>query len=263
VSGSTATVAPRVELDHLVVACRTLDAGRDWCEAVLGVSPAPGGRHALMGTHNLLLALSSPRFPRAYLELIAIDPDAPAPGRPRWFELDEPALQGRIAATPELVHWVARTREIEATVAAWRAAGFDPGAVVAAERMTPRGWLRWRIAIAPGGRRPARGAVPLLIEWGDAHPTDALPESGLALRSIALRGVDAVQASRLGLAALTGDGDAGTVGSAPLAAMLSTPRGEIALEAAALWGDVGDGLRRSRPPSQATAPPGRPDAFSA
>ena len=44
-----------IALDHLVVACRSLDAGRAWCEATFGVAPQPGGRHALMGTHNLLL----------------------------------------------------------------------------------------------------------------------------------------------------------------------------------------------------------------
>jgi hypothetical protein len=28
-----------------------------------------------------------------YLEIIATDPEAPAPGRPRWFGLDQPALR--------------------------------------------------------------------------------------------------------------------------------------------------------------------------
>lgn len=65
-------------VDHLVVAAAGLDAGTAWLEAHLGVPLAPGGRHAAMGTHNRLLRLG----PRLYLELIAIDPDAPArPGR--------------------------------------------------------------------------------------------------------------------------------------------------------------------------------------
>ena len=50
---------PAIALDHLVVACRSLDAGRAWCEATFGVAPQPGGRHALMGTHNLLLSIAS------------------------------------------------------------------------------------------------------------------------------------------------------------------------------------------------------------
>ncbi len=47
--------------------------------ATLGIAPGPGGVHPFMGTHNRLLRLG----PRLYLELIAIDPDAPAPAQPR------------------------------------------------------------------------------------------------------------------------------------------------------------------------------------
>src|SRR5450755_3408304 len=94
---SAASAAPLgIELDHLVVACRTLAAGRAWCEATFGVAPETGGRHPLMSTHNALLAVSSARFPRAYLELIAIDPDALAPAHPRWYDLDRVALQAII-----------------------------------------------------------------------------------------------------------------------------------------------------------------------
>jgi hypothetical protein len=50
----------------------------------------------------------SARFPRAYLEIIAIDPDGVAPPHPRWFGLDEPALQRALEAGPRLIHWVAR-----------------------------------------------------------------------------------------------------------------------------------------------------------
>ena len=36
--------------DHLVVVAHTLDQAAAWCEATLGVVPASGGQHALMGT---------------------------------------------------------------------------------------------------------------------------------------------------------------------------------------------------------------------
>ncbi len=222
-SEAAAPAARHIELDHLVVACRTLDAGRAWCEAVFGTAPAPGGRHALMGTHNLLLAVSSPRFPRAYIELIAIDPEAPAPSWLRWFDLDQAALQAHIASAPKLVHWVARTTDIDAAVAVVRNAGFDPGAVVDAERMTAGGPLRWRIAIAAGGIRHAEGAVPLLIEWGDAHPADDLPRSGVELRSAAARGIAPELAAVLGLDAPDG------AAAAPLVAELMAPRGAVTL----------------------------------
>jgi hypothetical protein len=64
-------------LDHLVVAARTLDEGAAWCADTLGVAPEAGGRHALMGTHNRVLSIAGPGWPRGYLEIIAIDPEAP------------------------------------------------------------------------------------------------------------------------------------------------------------------------------------------
>ena len=82
-------------LDHLVIGAATLEQGAAWCEATFGVAPGPGGKHALMGTHNRLLSLACEAFPRCYLEIIAIDPDAPAPARRRWFDLDDAAVQDR------------------------------------------------------------------------------------------------------------------------------------------------------------------------
>ena len=230
-STGDAAPAPRFELDHLVVAAGSLAAGRDWCEATFGVSPQTGGKHLSMATHNLLLSLASPRFPRAYLEIIAIDPDAAAPSRQRWFELDEPALQASIAAGPALVHWVARTQDLVAAAGTLRDAGFDPGALVDAERITPRGVLRWRIAIAAGGRRHASGAVPLLIEWGSVHPSDDLAESGVALRSFAIGGVDPALAVRLGVTAhVRGSAEPGADASAIVAELFGL-RGRVVLTA--------------------------------
>jgi hypothetical protein len=223
----SAAPLPPIELDHLVVACRTLAAGRAWCEATFGVAAETGGHHPLMATHNAVIAVSSARFPKSYLELIAIDPDAPAPARRRWFDLDAPALQA-VLVEPRLVHWVARTSDIAATDAALRGAGFDPGPIVAAERMTPRGLLRWRITVPDDGSRPAAGAVPLLIEWGDAHPVDALPASGVGLESLVLGGVATGLATRLGVAG------AASASAAPLLAVLAGPRGHVTLVAPTL-----------------------------
>ncbi len=223
-SAVPAAAPPRFAPDHLVVAARTLEEGAAWCEATLGVVPAPGGKHPMMGTHNRLLAVGSARFPRTYLEIIAIDPEAPAPApsRARWFDLDAPELQQAIAASPRLVHWAVRCDDIDAGIALLRAAGHDGGAAVAAERMTPRGLLRWRITLRDDGRRLVDGAVPLVIEWGEVHPCDALPESGVAVERIAVAGIEAALAAMLGVTTAP-------PGAAPLAVVLATPRGRVEL----------------------------------
>jgi len=217
---SRAGVASPVEVDHLVVAARSLDEGSAWCKATFGVEPQPGGRHASMGTHNRILALSSARFPRCYLEIIAVDPQAPPPARRRWFDLDAPALRAALVPTPRLVHWVARTSDLDATAAALRAAGHDVGTVTAAERGTPRGRLRWRITLREDGCRPAAGALPLLIEWDGEHPTDALPASGVTLDELRLGGIDPALAQLLNVAAGA---------PAPLVASLAGALGPVTL----------------------------------
>lgn len=209
-------------LDHLVIAAASLEEGVAWCEATLGAVPAPGGQHPLMSTHNRLLRTDSPSFPRAYLEIIAIDAAASPPGRARWFDLDDAALQQRLRAGPALIHWVARVPDLDATCAAWRAAGIERGEVLAASR----GSLRWRIAVRPDGARLAQGALPTLIEWGEAHPCDTLPPSGVALESLALRGLPALDAALPDGVRL----EAGADGP-PLSATLMTPAGPCRIDA--------------------------------
>jgi Glyoxalase-like domain len=164
----------RCELDHLVVACTNLEQGCDWLTARLGVEPQGGGRHPLMGTHNRLLRLGA----RVYLEVIAIDPDAPAPGRPRWFDLDQPAMQARLAQAPALVAWAVRTDNIAEAVTKVP----ELGQVLAASR----GALAWRITVPEDGTLQFGGMLPTVLQWGDAHPTDTMGASGCELIELAL-----------------------------------------------------------------------------
>lgn len=213
-------------LDHLVVAARSLDEGIAWCEATLGIVPTAGGKHPLMGTHNRIFAIGSARFARAYLEIISIDPQAPPPGRVRWFDLDTPALQRSIERGPALVHWVARCASLDGELERLRNAGIDRGEAIAAERPTSAGVLRWRIAVRPDGQRLAGGALPTLIEWGDVHPADTLAPCGVALDALILRGLPTAARERLPGGVRCAD-DAG----APLTADLTTPRGPLTLHA--------------------------------
>jgi hypothetical protein len=225
----------RAQIDHLVVAARTLDEGVAWCEATLGVVPGPGGEHPLFGTHNRLLRLHCAQAPRAYLEIIAINPQA-TPTRPtglqRWFDLDDAALLARLAQHgPQLVHWVASVPDIDAATAALRALGIERGPVLAASRPTPSGLLQWRITVRDDGRRLFGGALPTLIQWGDTHPADDMPASGLALQDLTLRHPDAPQLQQaldaIGLGPM-----AVTPGPAALTTLLDTPQGPRTLSSA-------------------------------
>ena len=217
-------------LDHLVLAARTLAEGVAWCEATLGLRPEAGGQHGFMGTHNRLFSVASPAFPRAYFEIIAIDPKLPSPAHPRWFDLDDAGLQRALASGPQLVHWVARCDDITATHTALRAAGIDCGAVQQAERATPGGLLRWQIGVRADGRRPLDGAAPALIQWGDAHPTDSLPDSGITLEVVRLAGWPDALANVLPPPIEHIAAGAPATATPPLRVRLHSPRGPVTLD---------------------------------
>jgi len=215
-----------VTLDHLVVAAHSLAQGVAWCETTLGVTPGSGGRHVLMGTHNRLLKMATVAYPNAYLEIIAIDPEAPPPGRPRWFGLDAPALRERLADGPRLIHAVARSTMLDMHRWGLITVGQKPGDPVNAGRDTPEGRLEWQILLRDDGRLDCGGALPTLLQWKGRHPAEAMPDSGVTLRSLALCGVPDRARDVLRLRGVS-------VTSAPgpaLRATFATPLGEVTLE---------------------------------
>ena len=225
------------QLDHLVVLTASLAEGVRWCERVLGVTPGPGGEHALMGTHNRLLSVASPAYPLAYLELIAINSEANygrASWTRRWFDLDEPEIQLQLEKNgPQLAHFVARTERAEAGVRALARLGLDRGAVLQASRMTPQGLLQWKITVRDDGERLLFGTLPTLIEWGEVHPAQAMAPSGVELLSLEARHPrpDVLRAAyeAIGLTGL-----ALAQGAPNLVATLQTPRGLVTLESKGL-----------------------------
>ena len=219
-------------VDHLVVLAPSLAEGVAWCEATLGVVPGPGGEHPLMGTHNRLIPVNTAVFPRAYLEIIAINREAVpqrAVGAKRWFDLDDDTLQARLRAQgPQLAHWVAQVPDLPQALATLSAQGIDRGQVVAASRPTPQGLLRWQISVRDDGQRLLGGCLPKLIQWGDTHPTQGMADQGVALESLALAHPQA-GALRQALDAV-GLGDIPVhTGPARLQARLRTPRGPVNL----------------------------------
>lgn len=211
-------------IDHLVVAARSLAEGEAWVESLLGCALAGGGQHVLMGTHNRLLGLGE----ALYLELIAVDPGAAPPARPRWFSLDAPAMRDRLDRGPALIHWVASTDDIDALATA---SPVDLGEILALSR----GNYRWRVTVPRDGELPAEGAFPSLIQWEGGRPTAALPDSGCRLESLDIahpRATSFGEALRsMGLAAdppIRAVDDASGAG-ARLTARIRTPGGLVSL----------------------------------
>ena len=153
-------------LDHIVITAPSLEAGIQYVRAVLGVSMEAGGRHTRMGTHNALLRLGR----QQYLEVLAIDPNALAPPRPRWFGLDLPEAP----ATPRLAGWIVQSSDIHhASTAISQAFGI-------VERMN-RGDLDWQITIPEDGCLPFEGVAPMLIQWNGSHPADRMQDQECSL----------------------------------------------------------------------------------
>jgi len=207
-------------LDHLVIGARSLEEGRSFVADLLGVSPVAGGTHPHMGTHNVLLSLGG----SVYLEVIAVDPEAEPPDRPRWFSLDNPKIRQGLKQGPRLLTWVARAPDIAGLKR------LSPYAKCDVREMS-RADLRWLFAFTEDGECPGGGLLPHVIEWrGSAHPTDVLPESGCHFS--ALRGhfddSDSDTLARMGLESIFTGQTSGQAGQR-LSAVIKTPRGEITL----------------------------------
>ena len=164
-------------LDHLVVTAASCEQGVTWLQKISGVSIPAGGQHPLMGTHNHLTALSSDQF----LEVIAIDSEAPKPDRARWFNLDDKQHQARMNAGPCLATWVAATDNLDESLDSIRQLGIDPGIPVE----QTRGDLSWRLALKEDGSLAYDGIFPILIEWpAEVNPVSSMQDQGIRFENL-------------------------------------------------------------------------------
>ena len=173
-----------IEFDHIAISGETLEAAKAHVEEALGVALQPGGEHDVFFTHNALLGLED----GLYLEAIAINPEAPQPTRPRWFDLD------RFGGPPRLTNWICRTVDLDAVLSTLPA---TMGMPVDLQRAA----LRWRMAVPQSGILPFDNCAPALIQWQTStHPATLLAPSGVRLRRLTVRHPDGDA-----LAALLGD----------------------------------------------------------
>jgi Glyoxalase-like domain len=166
-----------LKLDHLTVIAPSLAEGVSHVRACLDLDVPFGQRHAYMGTSNHLLQLGD----AVYLEIVAVDPEADAPGRRRWFGLDDQQKvrsdwdQGR-----RLRSWVARTEAIDAILA-------DYGDIFGEKVSFPAVNSSFDFAIPSDGALPRDGAVPSIIDRrGRPRSMAAIANLGARLRSFTL-----------------------------------------------------------------------------
>jgi hypothetical protein len=203
-------------VDHLVYAAPELKAAVAAMEPRLGVRAGYGGKHTGRGTHNALISLGGD----SYLELIAPDPEQPAPAEPRAFGLDT-------LREPGLVAWAMAVVDIEAAAEAARNDGYDPGPVVAMSRALPGGGeLRWRLTLR---RQPAGGGlVPFLIEWETASHPSATAPGGCRLAALSAEHPHPDSVAPM-LAALRADLAVEEAARPALIATIEGPRGTVVL----------------------------------
>jgi hypothetical protein len=201
-----------LRLDHLAVSCTALEEGVAWAEGLLGLPMAGGGQHPSMGTHNRLISLGD-----LYLEVIAVDPAAPAPDRPRWFDLD------RFAGPARLTNWILACDDMGTALASGPPGWGLPMSL-------SRGDYRWQMAVPGDGILPFGGLFPALIQWqGPLHPARALPDHGLRLARLTVTHPDGAALSRA-LAGLADQRVEVATGPTPgLRAVIDTPRGPVTL----------------------------------
>ncbi|MFV0283041.1 MAG: VOC family protein [Castellaniella sp.] len=211
---------PPAFLDHIVITAFSLEAGATFVTQTLGVAPQAGGEHPRMGTHNQLLRLGD----TMYLEVIAPNPAARPPDRPRWFGLDQ--LHPRSA--PSLSTWVVRSTDITTTAAA----ALEPLGNI--ESMS-RGTLDWRITLSVDNSVPLDGIAPALIQWqDDVHPASRMDDKGCTLVQLEILHPDPERVRCL-LASLALDAPvavrpAGPDAAARLIAHIDTPQGRRILQ---------------------------------
>jgi hypothetical protein len=199
-------------IDHITVSAPHLESGAEFVKKSLGVAPQKGGEHPRMGTHNLLLRLGKSVF----LEVIACNPMAQKPTRPRWFALDKITKN----APAKLISWVVRTDNICSSLDAC------PESLGKIEALS-RDELNWLMTIPEDGSLPINEGGPALIEWKtDTHPATKLRDQGLSFIELQIYNPEADRIeSLLDAIKLAGDVKVFKSKESKMVALINTPGG--------------------------------------
>lgn len=166
-----------LQLDHLTIIAPSLAEGVAHVRACLDIDIPYGGIHPEMGTHNHVLRLGD----EAYLEVIAINPDALSPSGPRWFGLDDQqAVQAAWENGFRLRGWVARTTDIDALLS-------QHEHILGHKIQVSRGGRFSFFSLPPDGCLPQGGIAPSVIDRGGRPPpAGSMPDFGIQLRTVTI-----------------------------------------------------------------------------
>lgn len=169
-----------IRFDHLAIGCASLEAGSQYVFAHTGVTVPAGGKHPNMATHNRVMATG----PDTFLEIIATDPEAERPAQPRWFGLDDAAVQARLAQASRPHAWILHSDDLARDLDIARQLGVDLGR----PSHQRRGDLHWQFAVRDDGAIPLEGGAPMLMQWPDTgrHPAAGMADFGVRITGIAL-----------------------------------------------------------------------------
>jgi hypothetical protein len=203
-------------VDHLVYATPDLNRGVEEIERLLGVRATQGGRHPGRGTRNALITLG----PATYLEIIAPDPEQPAPDEPRSFGIDG-------LKESKLVAWAAKGVDLKRLRDDAVRKGAGLGEVISGSRRRTDGvLLSWRYT--DPRTVLADGLVPFFIDWGRSpHPAQTAAP-GASLVALRAEHPNAQSVRRL-LLALGLDLPVQSGPRAALVATIDSPRGRVEL----------------------------------
>lgn len=151
----------RAQVDHLVVAIRSLPEGVAEFERLLGVEATIGGKHPGRGTENALVSLGG----GTYLEIIA--PQEGATLSPT----DEPM---RGLDRLRIIGWAVSVSDATAAANTLKTAGFATTPLQPGSRVTPSGEsLQWTTF----GLVDGFAVAPFFINWGAStkHPSTTSP----------------------------------------------------------------------------------------